>query len=357
MTGNKGEWSELFVFFKLLADGKLFSADKDLNKTESFIEVNSIYRKDSGKRLEFKITENINLIDQTTGKLILSFPKEKAEEISNRLLKEINSGKKKSDELIQSFNDLLITEVSDKSQKKGDINILIYDPTHGIESDQKFSIKSFLGSKPTLFNANKTTNIIYKINDKTGSAVSDSHLKEINLIASRHKYIDRIKRIIELGYQINFDSYQDDTFKLNLQIIDSDLPEIIAEIVLDKYVNRVINITEVIEKLNHENPMSYDLSQGHQFYEYRIINFLVEVALGMTSKTVWSGEYDVIGGIIIVKQDSEIVCYHLVDFNKFKTYLKNATKLDNPSGGKMGYGEVYMENNSSFIKLNFQIKA
>lgn len=23
LTGNKGEWSELYVFFKLLADGKL----------------------------------------------------------------------------------------------------------------------------------------------------------------------------------------------------------------------------------------------------------------------------------------------------------------------------------------------
>ena len=88
-----------------------------------------------------------------------------------------------------------------------------------------------------------------------------------------------------------------------------------------------------------------------------MVNFLVEAALGMTSKTTWSGEYDVVGGILIVKQDSEILCYHLIDFNKFRTYLKNASKLDNPSGSKMGYGKVYKEGGDTFIKLNFQIKA
>ncbi|MBD3211216.1 MAG: HpaII family restriction endonuclease, partial [Candidatus Lokiarchaeota archaeon] len=30
ITGNKGEWSEIYVFFKLLADGKLYAADGDL---------------------------------------------------------------------------------------------------------------------------------------------------------------------------------------------------------------------------------------------------------------------------------------------------------------------------------------
>ena len=79
----------------------------------------------------------------------------------------------------------------------------------------------------------------------------------------------------------------------------------------------------------------------------------------MTSKSLWSGQYDIVGGIIIVKPDSELLCYHLVDFNKFKTYLKNSSRLDNPSGSKMGYGEVYKDTMSkeSFIKLNFQIKA
>ena len=103
--------------------------------------------------------------------------------------------------------------------------------------------------------------------------------------------------------------------------------------------------------------MKYNLNLGHNFYEYRIINFLVEVSLGMTSAVVWNGVHDATGGIIIVKDDSEVLCYHLIEFNKFKAYLKKAARLDNPSGSRMGYGVIYKENEKTFIKLNFQVKA
>ncbi len=218
-------------------------------------------------------------------------------------------------------------------------------------------IKSSLGDNPILFNANKTTNITYKITDKYNQPISDDDLALVNSITSGHKYIKRMAKLSELGYSVDFDSFDDDTFKLNLQVIDSDLPEIIAHIVKDKFVSSVVRMNEVIEKINKDNPMNYDLSQGHRFYEYRLVNFLVEAALGMTSKSVWSGKYDIVGGIIIIKQNTEMLCYHLIDFNKFKQYLKNASRLDNPSGSKMGYGKVYKNDNGSFIKLNFQIKA
>ena len=32
MSGNKGEWSELYVFFRLLSDAKLYAADENVNK-------------------------------------------------------------------------------------------------------------------------------------------------------------------------------------------------------------------------------------------------------------------------------------------------------------------------------------
>jgi len=214
-----------------------------------------------------------------------------------------------------------------------------------------------INSNPTLFNANKTTIIIYKITDRHGHPMTSNDILTVNSINSRFKYIDRVKKLQSLGYTLSFDSYQDDTFKLNLQLIDSDLPKILAYIVLDKYVSQVVKIPDIITKLNTTNPLNYDLSQGHNFYEYRLINFLVEAALGMPSKSVWTGQYAVIGGLIIVKSNADIVCYHLVDFNKFKQYLKNTCRLDNPGGSRMGYGTVYEENNETFIKLNFQIKA
>lgn len=359
MKANKGEWSELFTFFKLLADGKMFSADENLEKTSSFVELRSIFRKDSGSILNFNITSNktINIIDVSSNTVLMSFLQSEANDIANSIVDDLNNNSGISEILIELIRKHKINEVANKTSGKGDINILIYDPIHGISSNQEFSIKSFLGSDPTLFNANKTTNIIYKVINKEGLAITSEHLDEINSIITKHKYIDRISRLIELGYKLEFFDYDDSTFKLNLQVIDSDLPKILAHVVKYKYTCRTTKFTDIINKITTENPMNYDLSQGHNFYDYRLVNFLVEAAMGMTSKKVWSGNYDIVGGIIIVKPTSEILCYHLIDFNKFRQYLRKASRLDNPSGSKMGYGQVYYENDSSFIKLNFQVKA
>jgi len=330
-----------------------------LEKTESFVELRSIFRKDGGNQLNFKITSDriINIVDAITGTILMSILQSQAGIVADNILIELNGNSGTSEALVALIKNYQITEVAKKTSGKGDIDILIYDPIHGISSNQEFSIKSFLGSDPTLFNANMTTNIIYKITDINENAINPQHLKEINSITTRFKYIDRIGRLLELGYKVEYYNYQDTTFKLNLQVIDSDLPKILAHIVKYKYVNRITKFTDIINKITAENPMNYDLSQGHNFYDYRLVNFLVEAAMGMTSKKVWSGNYDIVGGIIIVKPNTEILCYHLIDFNKFKQYLRKASRLDNPSGSKMGYGQVYLESGNSFIKLNFQVKA
>ncbi len=361
LKGNKGEWSELYAFFKLLHEGQLISADQNLNKTNSFLDVDSIYRDDTGKVLQFRITNQgqIEVLDIKSGNILKSFSQNDAKSMATELLAEIKKLKGSNIDLstenkIKNFH---IHQVKTKSQSKGDIKMLVYDSVHGFSTEQQFSIKSFLGSNPTLFNANKTTNIIYRITDSNGNPISNNDMLLVNGIQNPKKYIKRIQKIQALGYNIEFDSYFDSTFHLNLQLIDGDLPKILAFIVLDKYVNQNVKINDIVDKLNTSNPLNYDLSKGHNFYDYKLINFLVEAALGMTSKEVWTGHYAVIGGLIIVKTNADIVCYHLVDFNKFKQYLRNACKLDNPSGSKMGYGEVYHENNDSFIKLNFQFKA
>jgi hypothetical protein len=127
MKGNKGEWSELYTFFKLLAEGKLFSADENLEKTESFVEILSIYRKDDGKNLDFRLASNefINIIDAKTERIILSFPKSQAKLIADNLVNELTGKTGVSLELIESIQALSITQVADKSLGKGDINVHI----------------------------------------------------------------------------------------------------------------------------------------------------------------------------------------------------------------------------------------
>ncbi len=362
LKGNKGEWSEVYTFFKLLSEGKLFSADENLDITTSFVDVLSIHRLDAYDSLDYNVIgSTISIIDANTKNIILSLTQQEALDIANELFNEISSATGSSFPVSQALENRIdgfrIKQLKEKSGNKGDIKIYIHDPKNGISTKKKFSIKSFIGSSPTIFNANITTNIIYEIKDNNGDRLPDNEIVRINSIVTTKKYIDRVAEIQNAGYHIDYHSFQDSTFRLNLELIDSKLPEIIAFIVKQKYTHKITKIQDVINSLNINNPVGYDLSEGHNFYEYRIINFLMEITLGMTSKTVWSGVYDVIGGLIIVKNNSDVVCYHLIDFNKFKDYLKSSAKLDNPSGSKMGYGAVYKEGNQTFIKLNFQIKA
>lgn len=34
LSGNRGEWSELYLLLRLLADGKVHGADRELNKID-----------------------------------------------------------------------------------------------------------------------------------------------------------------------------------------------------------------------------------------------------------------------------------------------------------------------------------
>lgn len=362
LKGNKGEWSELYTLLHLLSQSKLFSADENLKKTDDFVYVKEILRSELNSDIKYISNDkNINIINGFDGQLVLSISKEEIGQLAEELFSEIKKGKgstfKVNTVLEQKLRDIQVRKVKEKSTSKGDINLVIYEPEFGINSQKKFSIKSLVGSKPTLFNSHTTTNIRYKITDNEGGPMSQAVIDKINIDSKKEKYISRIKAIGDLGFKIEYDGYKDDTFFLNLQLLSSDLPQIIAFCVLEKYTNRITKMKKVIENLKYKNPFDYDLTQGHPFYEYRIINFLVEAALGMTSKKPWTGIYDAVGGILIVKNTSEVLCYHLIDFNKFKQYLISHTAFDNPSGGRHRYGFVYLDSEKSYIDLNFQIRA
>ena len=50
LKGNKGEWSEIYVLLRLLADGKIYAADDGLNKLKDvYFPIIEIIRKETKK--------------------------------------------------------------------------------------------------------------------------------------------------------------------------------------------------------------------------------------------------------------------------------------------------------------------
>lgn len=63
ITGNKGEWSEVYTLFKIIADKQLFAGNSDLNKIESLIfPIIKVLRDESNGTFEFSYEKDLVLI-------------------------------------------------------------------------------------------------------------------------------------------------------------------------------------------------------------------------------------------------------------------------------------------------------
>ena len=168
--------------------------------------------------------------------------------------------------------------------------------------------------------------------------------------------MDRIAEIQSKDGIFEFAKTEKQIFSNNLVLIDSLLPQILSQIVFDFYTSEFSHLTDLVNLTAKKNPLEFDIENEHKFYEYKMKRFLTDVALGMMPSQVWTGKYDATGGYLIVKENGDVLCYHIYNRNEFEDYLLNNTKLDTASSSRHGFGEVYEENGQLFFKLNLQIR-
>lgn len=355
ITGNKGEWSEIYALFKLLGDKQLFLGNKDIEKLEGLVyPIIKILRAENNGNFEYSIQDEIILISGVDEvlKIPISDFKDKALFLLNaiKLNKERTFSVPEIEEFMQSINCISLKA---SSSAKTDITIVVHDQRTRQEPTLGFSIKSQLGSPSTLLNAGKTTNFIYKIK---GAKLSKDEIQEINSVASRSKILDRISQIQKSGGQFDFIKTERQIFSNNLVLIDSLLPEILSEIVFDFYSSEFSHLADLVKKTADKNPLNFDIENEHKFYEYKIKRFLTDVALGMMPSKVWTGQYDATGGYLIVKDNGDVLCYHIYNRNEFEDYLLNNTKLEAASSKRHDFGVIYEVDKEFYINLNLQIR-
>lgn len=358
ITGNKGEWSEIYVLLKLLADGKLYAANENLERIESiFFPIIRILRNEKNDKREFLINGEIIVIDGDTNGVIARISTAQFIVESKKLFTELKSVQGRSfsfPETEQFLNEISVHCLTSTTRDKSDIKMVVHDLNTGSEPTLGFSIKSMLGSKSTLFNAGNGTNFVYEIE---GLKATEFEPNEINNITQEPKIASRINRLTALGLNLRFVKIQSQTLQLNLQVIDSKFPDILAKMLIYKYLNpSKSNMEDLIEIIEKNNPLNFNIEQGHTFYRQKIKNFLTDSAMGLTPETVWTGTYNATGGIIVVKPDGDLVCYHIYNRNQFQEYLIKNTRFEQASTERYGFGDVYIENGKKYIKLNLQIR-
>ena len=351
LKGNKGEWSEIYAFCYLLNSGKLYAADKDLNALESIYfpilkiireEItDSVYSYEPGESIKIYLGEN----------LVKSINKSEFENIIGTLYEKIpqSKGVFQIAEVNDFFDNIYCTKLKANSSHKEDIVLKIQDIHTGISPVCGFSIKSYLGSKPTLINAGENTNFVFGL-----SNCNDEIMNRANSIQTMTKYVDRMNYLLISGCAFEeilpLDSVQ---FEENLCFIDTIMPRLVSLAVLYFYKYRIINLKQVVEKMKEINPLNF---RNTIMYEYKFKKFLCACALGMTPGRRWEGEEDANGGYIVVKNDGSVVCYHIYNRTEFEQYLYDYTFFERASGSRHNYMTVYKEEDQYKIKLNLQVR-
>jgi hypothetical protein len=355
ITGNKGEWSEIYTLFRLLGDEILQPGDEKIVKIENvFYPIIKILRSGTNGDFEYSIIDDIVLI--SGNEEVLRIPIQEFKDKSISLLTSIKENKETTfsiPEIEQFMLSINCISLKADSSAKTDITIVVHDQRTNQQPTLGFSIKSQLGNPSTLLNAGKTTNFIFKIN---GLNLNQDEIDTVNTIDTKSKIKDRIEFIVNKGGIFQFIGTEQQVFSNNLILIDSLLPEILANIIYNFYTSNSSKIIDLISTVEEINPLNFNISNKHKFYTYKIKRLLTDIALGMMPSKVWSGEYDATGGYLIVKEDGEVLCYHIYNKNEFENYLVNNTKLDTASSSRHGFGVVYKENEELFFKLNLQIR-
>ena len=358
IKGNKGEWSELYVLLRLLADGKLYAADETLRKMESvYFPILSVFRQEfEAGKIEYKVDEKHKSVElYYNGDKIKALPASQLKGYAEKFLGGIVSRRDKklafyldgADEIMQ---DIHCTKIKAPSSDKTDIQVKIHDIMTGHQSVVGYSIKSDLGMPPTLLNPGKTTNFRFTV-----SGISDIDAVEINNINTSSKLIDRFNRIKELGGAdcVQFDCVNHPVFAGNLLMIDTNMDRICADMLIEYFFNRKNSCADIATAIEEKDILGYG-REG--LYRYKIKKLLYAVALGMRPATPWDGQDEANGGYIIVKESGDVVAFHLYNRNEFEKYLFNNTRLDTSSSSRYDYGSLYKVNGKMCINLNLQIR-
>lgn len=350
--GNKGEWGEIYAFCILLRNGILQAADENLEPIKNiFFPIIKIIRGDYSYFPSKNSGDKIKVCHRN--KLFVEFPTDILDGIIKKLNEAIPEGKGafEINECNDFFDFIKINKIKANSTKKRDIEILIHDINTGINTVCGFSIKSYLGSNPTLVNAGKSTNFKYQI-----EGCSEDIKTQFNMINTQQKLIDRISFLDDHGLCITFTKETfSKQFKVNMRYIDTLMPQIMGECLLKFYTGKkgVKDVRNIIEEVAQTDKFQLECPD---MYEYKMKLFLCACALGMTPEKKWVGGEDANGGYITVKKDGSVVCFHIYNRTNFYDYLYNYTYFEKSSSSRHEYMSIFEEDGKYFINLNLQIR-
>jgi len=222
------------------------------------------------------------------------------------------------------------------------------------------------GDHTTLLNASEATNIIYRV-----KGLTKAKIEAVNAMSGPRKIMDRCRAILQDAESIEYEAYHSSIFADNLEVVDSALPKMLADLVKVHYFQQILaprsprksgafrdadKLSNAVELLSKSEP--YASKCRKNFCEIKIKRFLRSCALGLMPSEEWNGKDDASGGYIIVLPDGRLVALYVYNTNLFEKYLYESTIFERASTTRHNYMRLYSEGETGdcFLKLNLQIR-
>ena len=398
---NRGEWTEAYVFLRLLGEGRIYGATTELIKDDTtYIDIVNVIRDEPDKMLIFERFVNdeiayVQLYKDKEKLKIITAPEfnEKADYLYKKL-KGLGTGKRKVgipeiQEYMESFSiDTPKANLSSSAKQKygikTDIIVTSEDSMDHVKTIGGFSIKSHIGSSPTLFNSSQTSGFVYRI-----IGCDEDGMHRLN---AKDSLIDIISGIRN-DYSLEYVGCRNEIFEQNINMVDSRMDEILQYAMLLRvgYLpnDSSTTVASTCQLLAKKNPLNVRNPQA--FYTSKLKSFLFASFAGMTASEEWNGRKLLTGGYIDVDKDGEMLYYRAMSDDVFESYLYQHTYFDRPDRGELkevavvegkcyieegrslteeektrviaschgkkgDFGYVYQKDDEFFIVINFQIR-
>lgn len=376
LRGNKGEWSEIYIFFKILTDKRIYTADANFNRLEDvFLDVLSIIREEQPNEVYNYNTGDVVVINHN-GKEIGRMNNSKFVHFMNilwKLMCENNKTTFPSKEIEDFLNSIFIYKLKSPSKRisnyfGGTVDIMLdARDKDAYVRRMGFSCKSDLTASSTLFNASTdNTNFVYKLTGLVNDEVMEHFNNLFKWRESKDELVgdiatgDRMDYLKEVGVDLDFVGPAKELAYSNLVICGgNEMPSIVGGMLKHFYYNnsgRKTTVKDCIDNLVETNPAGYQIKQLYTAYYRKVTTLLYDCFTGMRLGSEWDGKSQCTGGYIVLKNDGDVVAYHSTIADEFKDFLVDKLRMEGPSHKRHKDMVIYKKNGEYYLKLAMQFR-
>lgn len=168
---------------------------------------------------------------------------------------------------------------------------------------------------------------------------------------------DRMVMIERMGSSLKYDDVADKVFRCNLAMIDLHMGRLLTEMVRMSYLEDIVRIDELLQRINEENPLKVkqELIDKHHYYEHKLRQLLFACLGGMRPAKIFTGIDNLPAYFLLLTPDGTPVLFDASDRDLLSRFLQLNSRLERGSLAKDHYGVLERENNQYFFKLNLKI--